>query len=79
MKEGLLKLSYLPEGNGLLSGDQVITSGLGGNYPAGLVIGTIRSAYTEADGISRSADVEPAADISGIRYVYVITDFGGEG
>lgn len=79
MKDGLLKLSYLPEGSALLAGDQVITSGLGGNYPAGLVIGTIRTVYTEADGISRSAQVDPGADISGVRYVYVITEFGEAG
>lgn len=79
MKEGLLKLSYLPGDSSLREGDQVITSGLGNNYPAGLVIGTIRSVYTEADGISRSAEVEPGADIAGIRYVYIITDFGEAG
>ena len=37
-----------------------------------------RSLYTEADGLSRSAVVVPAADLADIRYVYVITDFGGD-
>lgn len=78
MLSGLLKLSYLPADTQLVSGDQVITSGLGGVYPAALSVGTIRILHTEADGISRYAEVEPAADITGIRYVYVITDFGGE-
>lgn len=78
MLEGRLKLTYLPADTQLVSGDQVITSGLGDVYPAGLLVGVIRSLYTEADGMSRCAVVEPAADLEEIRYVYVITDFGGE-
>ena len=77
MLEGLLKLSYLPEGTQLVSGDQVITSGLGEVYPAGLVVGSVTGLFTEADGVSRYAQVEPAADLDSVRYVYVITDFGG--
>ena len=33
MNQGLLRLSYLPEGAGLVAGDEVLTSGLGGIYP----------------------------------------------
>lgn len=77
MQDGLLKLSFLPEDSRLISGDQITTSGLGELYPAGLPVGAIRSLHTEADGISRYAVVEPAADIAGVRYVYIITDFGG--
>ena len=40
MGEGKLKLSYLSADAQLLSGDVVTTSGLGGFYPGGLVIGT---------------------------------------
>lgn len=78
MQNKQMKLSYLPADTQLVSGDQVITSGLGGVLPAGLMVGTIRSLYTEADGLTRYAVVDPAADIEDLRYVYVITDFGGE-
>lgn len=78
MQQGTLKLSYLPADSRLISGDQITTSGLGGLYPAGLAVGTIRSLHTEADGISRYAVVQPGADIASVRYVYIITDFGGE-
>ncbi|MGN0985886.1 MAG: rod shape-determining protein MreC [Candidatus Enterenecus sp.] len=77
MQEGRLKLSYLPENSQLVSGDQVTTSGLGELCPGGLTVGTILSLHTEADGISRYAVVDPAADMEGVRYVYIITDFGG--
>ena len=76
MLSGLLRLSFLSEEALLVSGDQVTTSGLGGVYPPGLVVGSVRSFQVEADGISRYAEVEPAADIAGARYVYVIVDYG---
>ena len=75
MLEGLTKLSFVSEDSKLVTGDQVITSGLGGVYPRGLVVGSIRTLYVEEDGISRHAQVEPAADIAGVQYVYVIVDY----
>lgn len=76
MTEGLTRLSFVGEEAKLVTGDQVITSGLGGVYPAGLAVGTIRSLVVEKDGITRYAQVEPAADIAGVRYVYVIVGYG---
>ena len=78
MLQGLTRLSFLPEDFKLVTGDQIITSGLGGMYPSGLMVGTIRSFELEKDGITRYAQVELAADISGLRYVYVIVDFNEE-
>lgn len=76
MLQGLTRLSFLSEEAQLVTGDQVTTSGLGGVYPPGLVVGTVRTLCVEEDGISRYAQVEPAADIAGAQYVYVIVDYG---
>lgn len=76
MQEGLLRLAFVSENAKLVTGDQVTTSGLGGVYPSGLVVGSVRTLYVEEDGVSRYAQVEPAADIAGVRYVYVIVDYG---
>lgn len=75
MKEGRLKLAYLPENSQPISGDQITTSGLGDLYPSGLVVGTVESIHTEADGLTRYAVVKPAADLENLRYVFVIKDF----
>ena len=75
MQEGQLRLTYLPSDSRLVSGDLVTTSGLGDLYPAGLTVGSILSLHTEPDGISRYAIVNPAADVEGVRYVYIITDY----
>lgn len=75
MLEGRLKLSYLPEDTELISGDQVTTSGLGLVYPSGLVVGTIESIHTEANGLDRYAVVKPAANLDDQRYVFIIKEF----
>ena len=77
MGEGKLRMTYIPQDAQLISGDQVTTSGLGGKYPGGLLVGQVESIQTEADGISRSAVLRPSADVENIRYVYVITNFEG--
>ena len=76
MLDGLLRLSFLPEEAKLSTGDQITTSGLGGVYPPGLVVGSVRTLDVEEDGVSRYAQVEPAADIAGVQNVYVIVDYG---
>lgn len=76
MLDGLLRLSFLPEEAKLVTGDQVTTSGLGGVYPPGLLVGSVVTQDVEEDGVSRYAQVQPAADIAGVQYVYVIVDYG---
>ena len=75
MGQGKLKLSYLPETTLLLSGDEVLTSGMGGVYPSGLKVGTIDEIKTEASGMGRYAVVSPTADLDGLRQAFVITQF----
>lgn len=75
MAEGKLKLTYLPENTELITGDLVLTSSMGGNYPSGLVGGTIESIHTDASGMSRYAVIAPAADLGSLVQVFIIKDF----
>ena len=75
MGQGKLKLSYLPDSAQLVSGDEVLTSGKGGVYPSGLVVGTVDGVFTDPSGINRYAVVTPTAQLSGLIEVFVITDF----
>lgn len=75
MKEGKLFLNYLPRDAQPISGDQIVTSGLGDTYPAGLLVGYVESIHTDANGLTRYAVVNPAADLNSLRYVFVIKDF----
>lgn len=75
MNQGLLRLGYLPEGAGLVAGDEVLTSGLGGIYPAGLVVGRVQGVFNDAAGMSRYAIVEPSVELDGLIEVFIIKDF----
>lgn len=75
MGQGKLKLGYLPDSAQLVSGDEVLTSGKGGVYPSGLVVGTVDGVFTDPSGINRYAVVTPAAQLDDLVEVFVITDF----
>ena len=75
MQEGRLKMTYLPENTELLTGDLVLTSGLTGIYPSGLVVGTIESLHTDPSGMSRYAVLAPAADLDRLVEVFIIKEF----
>ena len=77
MSKGMLKISYLEEGTGIASGDSVVTSGKGGVFPQGLLIGYVDGLYSEAGNLSMYGSVRPAVDLNDILYVFVITDFNG--
>lgn len=75
MTEGKLTLTYLSDEDSLIHGDLVVTSGLGGYYPAGLTIGTVEDVRTDDSGLIRYGVVAPRADLNALDEVFVITDF----
>lgn len=75
MQEGRAKLAYLSEGTSLLQDDRVITSGKGGRFPQGVLVGTVSELRTEGGGQTTYGVVEPACDLSGLSQVFIITDF----
>ena len=75
MKSGLLKLNYLQSATELVMGDTIITSGKGGVLPANLVIGSVQEVLTNPTGIGRYATIKPAADLTNLSTVYLITSF----
>lgn len=56
-------------------GELVLTSGLGGNYPADIIIGQVISVRTRANDLFQQASIQPAVDFSQLRAVLVITNF----
>lgn len=75
MGRGKLKLSFLPESTHLISGDEVLTSGLGGVYPAGLKVGTIDEILTNDSGMGRYAILSPSAALDDLQQVLIIKQF----
>lgn len=75
MQQGLVKLSYLPLDNGLMAGDQVLTSGRGEIFPSGLVVGTVEQVKTENSGMAGYALIRPAVELDRLIEVFVIKEF----
>ena len=75
MSEGRLRLQYLSDSASLIKGDVIVTSGLGGYYPTGLVIGTVESVQTDDGGLARYAVLSPKCDVAAIQEMFIITDF----
>lgn len=54
------------------AGDQVVASGLGGVYPRGVMLGTLREVRPGPAGLGREGWLVPGADIDRLFYVYVV-------
>lgn len=68
----VLRASYIPTGAELIQGDSVYTSGLGGIYQKGIIIGNIKEIITTSNITDRYAIIEPSVDFSKINTVLVI-------
>ena len=75
MRNKSAKLTYLADGAQIFVGDDVLTSGSGGAFPAGLMIGTLTAVQTEAGGQIEYGIVEPQANLDALVQVFVIKDF----
>ena len=67
-----LLLNYLPREAVFKSGEEVVTSGLGGIFPAGYLIGTVKSTHYEEYGFYKYITVKPAVDFNTLESVAVV-------
>ena len=75
MRNGRLRLDYLPADCQLLAGDLVETSGLGGYLPSGLVIGTVEEVQVDDSGATSYAVLIPKVDFDSLNQVFIIKSF----
>jgi len=68
----ILRATYIPTGADLIIGDTIQTSGIGGIYPKGILIGTITDIVTTNNSIDRYAVIQTAVDFSKVYTVLVI-------
>lgn len=72
--KSLLKATYIPTDANLVPNDSIETSGLGGIYPKGIHIGTIKEIVNTKNITDRYALIETAVDFSKIANVLVVTN-----
>ena len=75
--EKLLQMNYLPSSAIIRNQDQVVTSG-STVYPRGLIIGYVVDAGFEETGVAKFALLDPAAEISSLEQIFIITDYTTE-
>lgn len=68
----LCKLRYLPLDADIMLGDEVMTSGISDIYPKGILIGRVVRVIREPRGLTLSALIEPAVDMSRTEEVLCI-------
>lgn len=73
--DGQCVLTNLDRATEARKGDQVITTGLGGVFPANLLVGTVQEVVPEQSGKSSSAVILPGADPRTVKHVFIITEY----
>ena len=72
--EKLLSMDYLPSSAIIRNKDQVVTSG-STVYPRGLILGHVVDAGFKETGVAKYAVLQPAAEISSLEQVFILTEF----
>ena len=70
-----LTLNMIPQDTNIQSGDLVLTSGLGGGYPANLIVGQVGNVRANDVDLFQQATVQPVVDFNRLQIVLVITNF----
>ena len=69
---GVCELIYLDQDADVQEGDRILTAGLGGTFPKGLVLGTVTRVVRDETSGSARAIVAPAAHLSRLEEVLCI-------
>ncbi len=67
-----LTLDLVTQNELIKSGDEVITSGLSGDFPRGLLIGDISGLRSSATDLFQKAYIAPAADLRNLKFLFVV-------
>lgn len=70
--DGTLLMEHVPQQEKLTEGKLVITSGLGGVYPDGLVVGHITRVFQNDYEVFQRATVEPSVELHKLEHLYII-------
>jgi rod shape-determining protein MreC len=68
-----ITMKYVERSQDVRPGDVIVTSGLDGIFPRGLLIGAIKSASGDGPGMFLNVTIAPAVDFRGVEQVLVVT------
>lgn len=70
--DGVRLTAMVPTHAGIRPGDTLITSGLGGIFPKGIPVGTVKDVRKSDLDVMRQMDVEPFQDFTTLEEVFVM-------
>jgi rod shape-determining protein MreC len=69
-----ITMKYVERSQDVHPGDVIVTSGLDGIFPRGLLVGSIKSVTGEGPGMFLNVSIAPAVDFRGLEQVLVLTE-----
>lgn len=69
------KIEFLPKEKEIKEGDKVLTSALGGKFPAGIFVGEIEKVEKSDIEFYQKAQLKPAFRLENLDYLFVILNF----
>ena len=66
------RMDFISKAALIMPGDEVVTSGLGGVYPSGLVIGHVEKVRLDPSGLYQSADIVPTSNFRSLDLMFVM-------
>ncbi len=73
LTDALCQLKFALRVDDIQPGDLLLSSGLGGNFPKGIPVGTIIKVTRKSFGITQKVEVKPSVDFSKLEEVLVVT------
>ncbi len=73
--DGSLRMLYIPQEDTVQVGDIVLTSGLGGAFPRGLILGQVVQVVKQDFALFQEAIVNPAVDYRRVELTLVVKSF----
>lgn len=73
-EQGLCIMNYIPADADISAGDRVETSGVGGIYPKGILIGKVKEVRQRTNELDRYAIIEPAVDFKRLEEVFILKE-----
>lgn len=74
VEDGTFYLSHVPLRSEVEEGDVVVSSGLGGIFPGGLLVGTVTELGDEEVGLFREVILTPGVNFSNLEEVFVLKE-----
>ncbi|MEC0168477.1 rod shape-determining protein MreC [Paenibacillus graminis] len=71
-QSGMLMMNKIPVGDPIAVKDKIISSGIGGVYPRGMIIGTVESIKVGEYGLTSTAIIKPAAGFQDWKELFVV-------